>query len=372
MPGPDALPALAPPGAGRADTPRTVTFADLHLLVQGRRVEPEVRGPLFVFPLTLPCGDIRLVSRHGRPAELGLNGDGRQLGVRVLGLSLVRNGTEVAIPLDHPALDEGFHQVEDGRQRWTTGDALVPAHLVAGEAGPAELHVVAGRLPHYLTTDSGDVALFDRFAGLGDDCELGLVQREFGAEPLDLLRWAGTDIARMVLGLCRRFEGLGDPARTELSYREDVGEYRLRDPLYFGMHTWSFGRLADPGEEEAMRLAGAARLRLMRRKLLADIEGGRRIMVFTSRRHALQKDAFLALHAALRGIGPAPLLCVALAPAPGMAGRVEHAGDGLYLGYIDQFRSAETLPSYGTWRQLCHGAAAIVDAETTSKRKAEA
>ncbi len=33
--------------------------------------------------------------------------------------------------------------------------------------------------------------LLSRFESLGDGCEFGLVQRNFGAEPLGLLRWAG-------------------------------------------------------------------------------------------------------------------------------------------------------------------------------------
>ncbi len=372
MPGPDVaetliVPPQAPPGALR-----DVTFADPHLLVRGARVEPERRGHLLVFPLQLPCGDLRLVSRHAQPAALGIGGDVRQLGLRVRELRVVRGAEVVDVPLGHPDLHEGFHPLEDGVARWTTGDALVPSHLLGDGTGPAELHLAVWSLPRYLAGETGDAALFARFAALGDDCELGLVQREFGAEPMDLLRWVGTDIARLMLGLCRRFEGLGDPARTQLYFREDENEYRLRDPVYLGMHTWTFGRLADPAEEEAMRLAGAARLRLMRRKLLAEIEEGRRILVFASIKHALQREAFVALHAAVRGIGPAPLLCVALAPERDMVGRVERLGDGLYLGYLDQFRSPTTGFSYSTWRRLCRAVAALVDADVSAQPKADA
>ncbi len=372
MPGPDTPPVPAVPPPAVPGPLREVTFADPHLLVQGVRVEPMRRGQLFVFPLLFPCGDIRLVSRHGQPAALGFNRDMRQLGLRVSKLRVVRGEEAVDVPLDHPDLHEGFHPLEHGVARWTTGDALLPSHLLGDGAGPAELHLALWSLPRYLAEETGDAALFARFASLGDDCELGLVQREFGAEPMDLLRWVGTDIARLILGLCRRFEGLGDPARTQLHFLEEENEYRLRDPLYFGMHTWTFGRLADPAEEEAMRLAGAARLRLMRRKLLADIEGGRRILVFASRRHDFSREAFAALHEAVRGIGPAPLLCVALAPAPDMVGRVERLGDGLHLGYIDRFRSVANGFSYSTWRRLCREAAALVDADSPAQPRADA
>ena len=367
MPDPEAAP---PPVAGVAR--RVVTFADPHLLVRGERVDPERRGTVWVFPLTLPCGDIRLVSRRGRPDELGIGSDTRRLGLHLHELRVVRGEAALVVPLDHPALQDGLHPLEASGRRWTNGDALLPAELLGDAAGPAELHMAAWTLPQYHAEDSGDAVLFARFASLGDDCELGLVQREFGAEPMDLLRWVGTDIARLMLGLFRRFEGLGDPARTQLHFREDEGEYRLHDPLYFGMHTWTYGRLADPAEEEAMRLAGAARLRLMRRKLLADIEGGRRILVFASRKHAFSREAFLALHEAVRGIGPAPLLCVALASAPDLVGQVERLGNGLYLGYIDQFRSVTNGFAYGTWRRLCCDVAALVDADVPTQPRADA
>ena len=364
-----SAPETMPPRAAGGAALRQVTFAELHLLVQGRRVDPERRGPLFVFPLALPCGDIRLVSRHVRPDALGLAQDGRQLGVHLWRLEVVRDGVATPVPLDHPALDEGMHPLEADGFRWTDGDARLPGHLLGEAAGEAELHVAAGAMPHYLAADAPDAALFARFLALGDDCELGLVQREFGAEPMDLLRWAGTDIARLVLGLCRRFGGVGDPARTRLEFREDEGEYRLRDPLYFGQHTWTYGRLADAAEEEAMRLAGAARLRLMARKLLADIAAGQRILVFASSRSGLERPAMEALLAAVRGCGPAPLLCVVRAPQPGMVGRVERLGGGLYAGYIDQFRSPRNGISHATWRRICRAAAALVDEDGVAQQQ---
>ncbi len=56
-----------------------------------------------------------------------------------------------------------------------------------------------------------------RFAALGDNCEFGLVQRQAGAEPLGLLRFAGFHIpaerrlGRLIEALDREFEGVGRP-----------------------------------------------------------------------------------------------------------------------------------------------------------------
>lgn len=349
------------PDADLTAVERTVVDSDLHLIVQGRRVDPQLRDDgAFVFRLSLPCGDMQLVSRSGRPSALGFGADDRLLGIRLVGLVVAQAGREVPLPLDHPDLHDGLHDIEHTGARWTNGAAVLPASLFAAFAGAAGLCVMATTLPRYPAGDDAAAALFARFENLGDNCEFGLVQRGAGIEPASLLRWVGTDAARLVLGLCRRFEGLGDPAHTMLEFRGDPPDYKLRDPRYFSQHTWASGKLDDPAQEEEMRLAGCARLRLLRRKLLADIEAGQRIFVFKSSAEAPHPDSFVAVHAALRGIGPAPLLCVVRAETPEQVGQVDDLGDGFYLGHIDQFSRATI--SYGTWRRICAATAAMVDA----------
>jgi hypothetical protein len=62
--------------------------------------------------------------------------------------------------------------------------------------------------------------LVRRFRALGDNCEFGLVQRHCGAEPIDLLRFAGLHIpiedrlAALTKAVTVGFEGLGQPARS--------------------------------------------------------------------------------------------------------------------------------------------------------------
>ncbi|MCW8306620.1 Hint domain-containing protein [Acidiphilium sp. PA] len=69
-----------------------------------------------------------IASRSAIPGHLTPDPrDRRRLGVKIASLSA--GGTP--IPLDHPALRHGWHDPEpDGR--WTDGDALVPAELLAG------------------------------------------------------------------------------------------------------------------------------------------------------------------------------------------------------------------------------------------------
>jgi hypothetical protein len=353
---------------------RTATDPDLHLIVAGTRIDPELRDDSFVFRLPLPGTDMRLMSRASRPSEIGTGADGRMLGVAVRAMTLLGDGRRQPIPLDHPALSNGFHDLEPSGLRWTDGAAVLPARLFAGPldagpldagpAGPLELHLSVLALPTYRVASVEHAALFARFESLGDNCEFGLVQRAYDIEPLSLFRWSGTDAARLVLGLCRRFEGLGDPAFTRLEWRGEPPDYHLADRRYLSVHTWVGERQTDPAREAEMFAAGCARLRLLRRKLLADIEAGRRIFVFKASGPDARTESFHAVHAALRGIGPAPLLCVTRAATPAQVGQVDRLGDGLYLGHIDQFSRATI--SLATWRRLCAATAALVDADAST------
>jgi hypothetical protein len=121
--------------------------ADLHLLVNGKRVDAEqcVNGA-YIFPL--PVADqstiVRIVSRAAAPGELGLGRDPRPLGVALRRL-VVRKGTRSrVIDAADERLVEGFHGYErDGSLRWTDGDAALPIDLFAdfGRGMELVLHV---------------------------------------------------------------------------------------------------------------------------------------------------------------------------------------------------------------------------------------
>ena len=336
----------------------TVSSPDLHLIVAGTRIDPVMRNESFVFRLPLRCGEVRLMSHTARPSDIVASTDDRLLGFNLRSLTLICEGQCIIIPLTDQGLSEGFYEIEPPGARWTDGAALLDNSLFRSLPGPAELHVEGTALPCYHVAHADYSALFRRFQSLGDNCEFGLVQREFSAEPLALFRWAGTDAARLVLGLCRRFEGLGDPTSTQLKYVD--GDYILNDPRYLNLHTWTAERATDPTTEAGMLTAGCARLRIMRRKLLADIETGRHIFVFKASGLDAGEQSFHAVHTAMRGIGSAPLLCVTRAASPDLVGQVDALGDGLYLGHIDQF-SRETI-SFATWRRICETTAELVDA----------
>jgi hypothetical protein len=124
---------------------------DLHLLVDGDRLEAVSQLGAYVFHLPSRSSSVRIVSRGGAPAELGLARDPRVLGVAVERIAL-RQGTKTrVIEAADALLEEGFHAFEpDSGLRWTDGDACVPAALFDGFDGPMELVLHVGCTTQYV------------------------------------------------------------------------------------------------------------------------------------------------------------------------------------------------------------------------------
>ena len=126
--------------------------ADLHLLVDGQRLNPSARhGAAYAFDLPTRPHCVRIVSRAGVPQELGLARDRRALGVALRRIVLKRGATLRTLHADDAVLTDGFHAFEpDNRFRWTDGDAVIPDGVIRSAllAEPAdrlaiELHVAA-------------------------------------------------------------------------------------------------------------------------------------------------------------------------------------------------------------------------------------
>jgi len=98
---------------------------------------------------------------------------------------------------DHPVIRNG---VSEAAMKAALA-ALDQAGDGGGSAAPPERAIHEDAQRHLLM----------RFEALGENCELGFVQRHFGAEPLGLLRWAGISNASLVTALDTAFAGVGDP-----------------------------------------------------------------------------------------------------------------------------------------------------------------
>ena len=103
----------------------TTSEADLHVIADGRRIEPiELGARRFGFAFPADCRDIRLMSRTFIPAHTCAgSADPRSLGICVRRLQI--DGDDVALD-DEARFRVGWHEMETG-QRWTRGSAPLPA-----------------------------------------------------------------------------------------------------------------------------------------------------------------------------------------------------------------------------------------------------
>jgi tetratricopeptide (TPR) repeat protein len=193
------------------------------------------------------------------------------------------------------------------------------------------------------------------FESLGDNCDFGQLQRYFQAEPLGLLRWAGTFPHEIIAAAKARFEGVGEPENMVIETWAN-GEYSVSDRRYnMLMHSFTFDNVVD---RETFTAQQIKRGRYLRRQLLEDIEDGQKILVYKSA--TITEAQARELHAALRAIGPAWLLVVRLADEKNTPGTVIQAGDGLMFGFIDNFATFQTSEvsdeGVACWATICEKA----------------
>jgi hypothetical protein len=212
--------------------------------------------------------------------------------------------------------------------------------------------------PAHLAVDQ----LMMRFESLGENCEFGLAQRRCGAEPLGLLRFASTPLAALLSALKHRFEGLGEPVRTEVRVSDDGREYLVFDRRYGILyHPWLMVGEASPEDILAREVK---RLPLLKRKLIEDLEEARKIFVYRGMQ-PLSRVLMVRLAEALRQYGACTLLWVEQQDADHRAGTVEALGGGLLKGYIDRFAPRENAHdlSVDGWIALCRRALAVAGAK---------
>ncbi|HMK90154.1 MAG TPA: Hint domain-containing protein [Methylocystis sp.] len=130
---------------------------DLHLLVDGARIDPEMQGRNARFAVPAGAGDVWLISGISRPADVSKNNDLRRLGACVVCFAIDdgRGAEQIILPID-PRLDEGFYFIEDPHWRWTNGRAKLPAELFAHSLKGCTLRVtLAGEpLPRWRAPES--------------------------------------------------------------------------------------------------------------------------------------------------------------------------------------------------------------------------
>ena len=136
-----------------------------------------------------------------------------------------------------------------------------------------------------------DIAL--EFIPLGRDCELGLVQRAMGAEPLGLLRFSYADIGHIQRGIETAWHGLGD--RLEVAVED--GEWMTRERGYdLRWHTF---KAPDAASHDALLAVERRKTAWLRDAMLENMRGGDRIFIVKGRANELNEGQVVALHLAL-------------------------------------------------------------------------
>jgi tetratricopeptide (TPR) repeat protein len=193
--------------------------------------------------------------------------------------------------------------------------------------------------------------LFMQFESLGYNCEFGIVQRQFGAEPLSLLRWTATDPDMLATALNNHLDGVGLPENTRIVLDSD---YRTKDTRYFMlMHTFIMPSQATP---EELLPKFCKRLQYLRLKLLEDLRAAEKIFLYKAI-FPITDAEMIPLWNAVRAYGPNTLVVARIANSQHPAGTVRVVEPGLIVGYFD--RTSTTDPSFDIWLKICTQSYAI-------------
>lgn len=185
----------------------------------------------------------------------------------------------------------------------------------------------------------GDRDLALQFESLGDNCELGLVQRRMGAEPLGLFRFAGAPLRHLLHAMEARFAGMAEPEHVRL--QPEHGEYMIRLTKYdFIYHADVKIGAAEP---EALHRQHTKSVRFLVGKLLGDLENPSKIMVFRQN-EPLSATELVDLRAALSRFGPSTLLWVAEACPGHPPGSVDAIDRSLMVGYVRRLALRQNVP----------------------------
>jgi hypothetical protein len=199
-----------------------------------------------------------------------------------------------------------------------------------------------------------DQELMCAFQSLGEDCEFSFIQRRFGAEPLEMLRFTATTLDQLIAGFKDKFATIGDPAHTYIKVTAKQ-ELWLRNRRHgFEAHVFKKRAEIDLPAFEAQQ---CQRLQFLRRNFFEDIEDGTPIFVY-KRRTAVDPAQVRQLHGLIRAIGPATLLWVVQQDDAHPPGFVEQIGAGFLQGYIDEF-TPYGRAAYGSkdvWLTICRNA----------------
>jgi hypothetical protein len=193
--------------------------------------------------------------------------------------------------------------------------------------------------------------------GLGNNCELGAVQRRAGIDPPGLFRNAGfTEIEQMIRAVLANFEGMFAPGAYDYGLEPGWPGWRLDCKLFgFAFHTTIPASLPrDTTEFEKAAARSIWIFRLMKSRLLKDLADGDKIFVYRSLQD-IPRQLANKLLSAIQMHGNGALLHIRLDRSM-PSGTLEFAGNGLILGST-HLLSDEDPPNidFDAWEKMARG-----------------
>jgi tetratricopeptide (TPR) repeat protein len=187
------------------------------------------------------------------------------------------------------------------------------------------------------------------FEGLGDNCEFGIVQRYFGAEPLGLFRFTAIKPHTLINQLAEQFASIGDPAHTVLTLT-DQGCRLDDDRGLFYMHTYIDNKDLDHAKVLTQQIK---RMNFLKRELIEDLRAAEKIFVFKDSEQVADDDLLKTLAKGLAAYGPNFLLVVRLADAQNPPGSTRLVTSDIMVGHLETiFPMSGPNFDYGSWRNI--------------------
>jgi hypothetical protein len=232
------------------------------------------------------------------------------------------------------------------------------------DAGDNEPELIRSLARSFRAFDSSLLDLFDAFESLGDCCEFNGIQLRHGVARPAFFNWRATTIPLLMELIGSDLAGVDTPGNLELRVHQPhpdaEAEYTVfnrHDGSY--AHTFEYVGRVDP---DLLLVRWQRKLKLLRRKFLADVRAARRIYLlrtwFRTEEEEVQRLADL-----LRRKGDNILLWVRVADLPSRAGKVQWLGPGLLLGEIDMLAPYEDAMAVKSlqWPRLLEEARQLVN-----------